>query len=65
MGICEVLTLIFIVLKLTDKISWNWFFVLLPEVIAFTFYLGIFIALNMQNFRVIFHSIKRNRGKRK
>lgn len=39
MGFTEVLTIIFIVLKLLGVIDWNWFFVLLPEIIAFSVYI--------------------------
>lgn len=39
MGILEVLTLIFVVLKLTGVITWSWWLVLLPEIIAFGFYM--------------------------
>lgn len=38
MGICEVLTIVFIVLKLVGTISWSWWLVLLPEIIAFGWY---------------------------
>ena len=38
MGICEVLTIVFVVLKLCGVIGWGWFFVLLPEIIAFAWY---------------------------
>lgn len=34
MGICEVLTIAFIVLKLVGAISWSWWLVLLPEIIS-------------------------------
>lgn len=43
MGFTEVLTIVFIVLKLVNVISWNWFYVLLPEIIAIVFYLVMFI----------------------
>lgn len=43
MGFTEVLTIVFIVLKLVNVISWNWFYVLLPEIIAGVFYLVMFI----------------------
>lgn len=39
MGILEVLTLIFIVLKLCGVIAWSWWLVLLPEIIAFICYI--------------------------
>lgn len=38
MGFTEVLTIIFIVLKLLGVISWSWWFVLLPEILAFVVY---------------------------
>lgn len=39
MGLAEVLTIVFIVLKLTGVISWSWWLVLLPEIIAFGIYI--------------------------
>lgn len=39
MGFTECLTIIFIVLKLLGVINWNWFFVLLPEILAILFYI--------------------------
>ena len=47
MGFCELLTIVFIVLKLVGVISWNWWLVLLPEIIAVLFYVAIIV------FRVI------------
>ena len=44
MGFTEILTIIFIVLKLLGKIDWSWFFVLLPEIIAFAVYIVIVIC---------------------
>ncbi len=41
MGITEVLTVIFVVLKLCGVISWGWFYVLLPEIIG----LGLYVLL--------------------
>lgn len=35
MGFTEVLTLVFVVLKLTGVINWSWWLVLLPELIVF------------------------------
>lgn len=43
MGICELLTIVFVVLKLTNVIDWTWFFVLLPEIIAFVFYIALIV----------------------
>ena len=47
MGFCELLTIVFIVLKLVGVISWSWWLVLLPEIIAVLFYIAIIV------FRVI------------
>lgn len=41
MGFTEVLTIVFVVLKLLGVISWGWFYVLLPEIIAVTLYIGV------------------------
>lgn len=51
MGICECLTIIFILLKILNIINWNWFFVLLPEIIAvvlYTIFIISAIRLNRQ-----------------
>ena len=45
MGLLEVLTIIFIVLKVLGVITWSWFFVLLPLIISISIYIiwfGIF-----------------------
>lgn len=44
MGFTEVLTIVFIVLKLLGVTSLSWFFVLLPEILAILFYI-IFIII--------------------
>lgn len=38
MGLTEVLTIVFIVLKLIGVIDWSWWLVLLPELIAIGLY---------------------------
>lgn len=43
MGLCEVLTVLFIAFKFLGIIDWNWFFVLLPEIIAVAFYIFMII----------------------
>ena len=48
MGITEVLTIIFIVLKLLGKIDWSWWLVLLPEILAAAVYILIWIAAARQ-----------------
>jgi hypothetical protein len=48
MGFTELLTLIFITLKLLGVISWNWWLVLLPEIIAaviYVIYLVVFVLI--------------------
>lgn len=42
MGFLEILTLIFITLKLIKVIKWSWLLVLMPEIIAIVIYLIIF-----------------------
>ncbi|OEC01584.1 hypothetical protein GY31_15105 [Lysinibacillus sphaericus] len=44
MGIAEVLTVIFIVLKLTEVITWSWWLVLLPAIISFSIYVLILLV---------------------
>ena len=39
MGIIEILTIIFVICKLIGLIDWNWFLVLLPEIITAAIYL--------------------------
>lgn len=43
MGFTEILTIVFIVLKLIGVISWSWWLVLLPEIIALGIYVIIFV----------------------
>lgn len=42
MGFLEILTLVFIVLKVLNIVTWSWWLVLSPEIIAFVLY-GIMI----------------------
>lgn len=44
MGVLEILTLIFIVLKLCGVITWNWWIVLSPEIIAGVIYILLIIS---------------------
>jgi hypothetical protein len=39
-GILEILTAIFIILKLIGTIDWSWWLVLLPEIVAVVLYVG-------------------------
>lgn len=45
MGFTEILTIIFIVLKLTGTITWSWVQVFILEIIALLFYVAIVIDL--------------------
>ena len=38
MGFTEILTIIFVLLKVFDVVSWSWWIVFLPEIIAVAFY---------------------------
>lgn len=49
MGFTEVLTIIFIVLKLLGVIRWSWWLVLLPEILAFVVYVIMVISAVMVN----------------
>ncbi len=40
----EILTIIFVVLKMTEVIDWSWWLVLLPEIVAVLFYIKMIIA---------------------
>ena len=62
MGFTEVLTIIFIVLKLLNIIDWNWFLVLLPEIIALTIYL-IIVIIGIFQYRSINKEFKRIKDK--
>lgn len=44
MGFTEVLTIVFIVLKLIGVIAWSWWLVLLPEIIGVAVYVLLAIA---------------------
>lgn len=43
MGFTEILTIVFIVLKLTGVIAWSWWLVLLPELIAVAGYIVVLL----------------------
>ncbi|WBL16353.1 hypothetical protein [Sutcliffiella sp. NC1] len=44
MGFLELLTIVFVVLKLMGIIAWSWFLVLLPAIIAVCIYVTWFIV---------------------
>ena len=43
MGFTEVLTIVFIALKLLAVIDWSWWLVLLPEIVACALYFSIVV----------------------
>lgn len=43
-GVAEVLTIVFIGLKLTEVITWSWWIVLLPSIISFSIYILILLV---------------------
>ena len=45
LGIVSILTLIFIILKITNKITWSWIWVLSPIWITFIFAIIIFAII--------------------
>jgi hypothetical protein len=47
MGLAEILTIVFVVLKLMDVISWSWWLVLLPEIIAVGLYIIWFVVVTV------------------
>lgn len=50
MGFAEILTIIFIVLKLTGTITWSWVQVFIPEIIALLFYaVGLILGAAQEN----------------
>jgi hypothetical protein len=42
MGFCDVLTIVFVILKLTNVIDWSWFWVLSPLIFVYGFIFGLF-----------------------
>lgn len=44
MGFTEILTIIFVLLKVFGVISWSWWLVFLPEIIAVVLYVVIVVA---------------------
>lgn len=56
MGFTEILTIIFIVLKILNVITWSWWLVLLPEIIGVGIYMimiiGTLTSVNKANKRI-------------
>lgn len=58
MGITEILTVIFVILKLLGKIDWSWWLVLLPEILAAVGYILIWIVASIQTRRFSYRVIR-------
>lgn len=54
MGILEILTIIFVICKLVEVISWSWIIVFSPLILSVVIYLIIFIG-----YCISFHRITR------
>lgn len=48
MGFTEILTIVFVLLKVFGVVSWPWWLVFLPEIIAVVFYIIVVIASVMK-----------------
>lgn len=59
MGIAEILTIIFVVLKLVGVISWSWWVVFLPLIIALGLYV-LFIAISVMGLFRMSRRIKKD-----
>ncbi len=44
-GFCGVLTIVFIVLKLLDKIDWSWFWILSPIILPISIVISIMVIV--------------------
>lgn len=57
MGILEILTIIFVVLKVLGVVAWSWWVVLSPLIIAVVLYI-ILAIVNVAIIKSVFRSIK-------
>jgi hypothetical protein len=60
MGFCEILTIIFLILKLTGIVSWAWFWVFFPEILALSFYALIVLLMIIGCFAAFREVIKKD-----
>lgn len=44
MGLCELLTIIFVICKLFGVITWSWWLVFLPEIITIVLYIAVWVC---------------------
>ncbi|MDA1509626.1 hypothetical protein PDJ86_22475 [Bacillus cereus group sp. TH36-2LC] len=61
MGLTEILTVVFIVLKLTGVIDWSWWLVLLPELLAIGLYVIVVTVGGIITGKVIKHTFKKRK----
>jgi len=59
MGLLEVLTLVFVVLKLLGVIAWSWWYVFLPLIVSAGIYV-IIISVNLYGFISTSRKIRRS-----
>lgn len=64
MGICELLTVAFVVLKLTGTIAWSWWWVISPMYPAVLLYGGLFLILGGSFFVQIWDIFRSNKEER-
>lgn len=62
LGIAEVLTIVFVVLKLSGVITWSWSLVLLPAIISFSMYALILVLKLVMVLIAVGAVKKRSRG---
>jgi len=62
LGIAEVLTIVFVVLKLSGVIAWSWSLVLLPAIISFSMYALILVLKLVMVLIAVGAVKKRSRG---
>ncbi|MDZ4632256.1 hypothetical protein ORN01_25200 [Bacillus cereus] len=61
MGLTEILTVVFIVLKLTGVIDWSWWLVLLPELLAIGLYVIVVTVGGIITGKAIKHTFKKRK----
>jgi len=61
LGIAEVLTIVFVILKLSGVIAWSWWLVLLPAIISFSMYALILVMKLVMVFIAVVAVKKRSR----
>lgn len=62
MSFLSVLTIVFIVLKLTNYITWSWWFVLMPIYLAPIFFILLMVKLNLLGLWVFSRSKNKNKN---